>query len=349
MSYHHRSSVTYSTVKFRLTRMGKAVLWMTVVLLAILWLFDTGVTYGFLFVLVLVGGFDALESWRVMLNRELSLSCEVAQAALPELITINVSAAPGPTGLKVTPMKFTVADVLEMESFYIEPTEVVPRRVRMAEGWIPLAKSFAKFELSVSAFGLVEVRRIAVFTPPMTMGRVPRLGALTKDIIPLSLDEVGRLREYVPGDRRSRVSWTTTARTGTLHVRDPQIEEYGDVDVVLDLKPLGVGGVTPQETVNVIGWAGAVVTNLLDQGVTVRFHTIELAPAFYRDERDQQLADPWLAAPQMTQLHPYVPVIGDVSTRDELVRRLSLAEAGRVPRPHGPHLEVGPTGLKRVS
>ena len=40
-------------------------------------------------------------------------------------------------------------------------------------------------------------------------------------------DDISQIREYVPGDRFSRVNWPATARTTTLHVREeaPLLDE----------------------------------------------------------------------------------------------------------------------------
>ncbi|MCP4084969.1 MAG: DUF58 domain-containing protein [Actinomycetia bacterium] len=62
-------------------------------------------------------------------------------------------------------------------------------------------------------------------------------------------DETARLREYVPGDRFSRVSWSATARTGQLFVTDHGPGDQ-EILVVLDLGPPGLPMTTTRFTLD---------------------------------------------------------------------------------------------------
>ncbi len=49
-------------------------------------------------------------------------------------------------------------------------------------------------------------------------------------------DEFSRLRAYEPGDDLRRVHWPSTARTGTLVVREDELDHAGHITVVVDLR-----------------------------------------------------------------------------------------------------------------
>ena len=176
-----------------------------------------------------------------------------------------------------------------------------------------------------------------------------------------AVDELTRLREYVPGDRMGRISWPTTARTGRLHVR---AEGLGDdeVTVVVDLGGdlLAFVGDVHQADV-VLERAATVVDELLRRGATVRLVTYSMRRKFFDEERDAALRRPGLVGRTNLQVHPdSVPTLGGaaageivsnlVSDRTELTRRLSMAEHHpAMPHPAPPYVLVDPTGVRTVS
>ena len=346
MSEFQRSRVVLSSLKIRPTKMGKLLLAGAVFLLFVFLVFDADVTYGFFIPLILLGLADGFESRRLMLKNAFDVQMSRAQASAPQHVEVALTADAGLAALQVTPQQNPGKDGYAAKPLFISAGNE-PQRVEVTNGLVAIAKGYTKFKLSISAFGFVEVRQMAVFTPPRTMGQVPGFSAVDKDLTAIAVDDAGRLREYVPGDRRSRVSWVTTARTGTLHVHDTTVDEYGDIDVIVQLDPPPSITGAPDTNRNTLSWAGGLVTNFLEQGMTVQLHTIELAPAFYQEQVKAQLADPW-SEPSLDKVHPYVMVTGAVSSRSELIRRLSLAEAGHVPRPNGPRIEVDSRGWRRV-
>ena len=346
MSDFQRSRVVVSSPKFRPTKSGKLLVAGAVFLFFAYFFIGPDITYGFFIPLVLVAVADGFESRRLMLNNGFDVHARRAQASAPQLVELSLTANAGLAPLHVTPLQHPGNVRFAAEPLFISAGQGA-QSVPVTNGWVPIAMGYTKFELSMSAFGFIEARQMAVFTPPRTMGQVPAFDPVDKTLTAIANDDVGRIREYVPGDRRSRVSWVTTARTGSLHVRDTSVEEFGQVEVIVEVERLRktTGGRGSQ--LKTLSLAGGVVTNFLDQGMTVQLHTIELAPAFYREQVEAQLADLW-SEPSLEEAHPYVTVKGAVSSRSELIRRLSLAQAGRVPRPPGPRIEIDSRGWRRV-
>jgi uncharacterized protein (DUF58 family) len=70
---------------------------------------------------------------------------------------------------------------------------------------------------------------------PLPVGQLSG-GAVTDRKNPFVTPNVSGLREYVPGDSLNRISWTATARTGRMMVKEFDLDPTADVWLVLDLQ-----------------------------------------------------------------------------------------------------------------
>ena len=212
-----------------------------------------------------------------------------------------------------------------------------------------------RFRSEVSLIGLVTARRWTTQIVP-ELSLVPEAHDAEVDL--QGTDEAGRLREYLPGDRVGMVSWSTTARTGQLHVRAPS-QDTDETVVVVDLG--GIAGFL-DDGANIeatVGRALQLGEGLLAQGHVFRLITSESMPHFEQATRDMALASPRRRArPELEhrpgEEHEYLfqgrplkqVALSIVHDRDELIRRLAAVDAGSpIPRPAGPYIEVTPTGV----
>lgn len=175
-------------------------------------------------------------------------------------------------------------------------------------------------------FGVVRVSRVVDVVPPrplvvgparVAVGDVDVPHAAGQGEVPIAAighggDTVRSVRPYVSGDPAHLVHWPTTARTGSLVVRELEPPSARAVAVVVDL-----GSVAPESNATgatdpsvpppeaaepaeaVVARAGATIEALLDRGVRVVVCS----------------ADP-------------APRVGDVADRDALFARLALATGG---------------------
>lgn len=232
----------------------------------------------------------------------------------------------------------------------------------------------------VDTFGLWRCRRIAgastvlLVQPrvhavnPRPAGRTQHVEGPTSDTAPRGTLTFHTLREYVLGDDIRRVHWKTTARTGTLMVREHVDTSLPSTVIVLDTRADRYAGDRFEDAVDV---AASLVAASQRRGFPVRFVTTSGVMHLVRaGQHGQDLAD-FLAAVQpddggsMRQAsiaalggrdHDAILVIGgdvepsDLAAITQMARRfgnkglVTVRPAGEQPLvwPAGTHLD-GPT------
>lgn len=146
----------------------------------------------------------------------------------------------------------------------------------------------------VGGTALLLVRPRVHHVDPRPAGRNQHLDGPTSDSAPRGTLTFHTLREYVPGDDIRRIHWKTTARTGTLMVREHVDTSQPSTVIVLDVRRdryVDADGGTDrfEEAVDV---AASLVGASQRQGFPVRFVTttgdVHLVRA---GQRGQRLAD----------------------------------------------------------
>lgn len=222
---------------------------------------------------------------------------------------------------------------------------------------------FVRHRSECSAFGLMWARRyVAQQIVPLHIAPGPNVDP---DLEVVASEEITRLREYIPGDRISRISWPTTARTGQLHVRSEEVVDH-EVAVVVDLGPDYRAREGDDPNGRLIGevaleLASSVVTALLAQGRVVTLTTASMREAYYEQELAEALASPTLVPRPGVRIVPGadatlagVPATEVVSSligdELELIRRLSTTEhSATMSYPPAPYLLVTPDGSHWVT
>lgn len=297
---------------------------------------------GFLIPIAGVAVLDAVLAVRAVRGRQVRISAVRSVAASPDTITLRVTSDPaaGPAKLLLGPMQRDETAIPYVLT--AAHSGVVP----WTEG-IPYVAFAVRCLIESTRFGLVIARRYTVDELPAGAWRIGPPVGITIDEPPAG-EELTRLREYVPGDRLSRVSWPTTAHTGRLHVRAEEVDP-GETVVVIDC------GTTVAEAETALRFAAGVIGRLLDDGVVVRLITLTHGSGFYRDVAELMLAAPgrspaliydevWASSGDAATV-----VDGWVSSREEMIRRLAVAECGPpLPSPGGPHLRIDASGVDVV-
>ncbi len=311
------------------------------------------VAIGFVVATLLVAVVDAFLSARALTASELRLTPIRSVAASPDRLTFSVTTRPGPLPIILSIDPLSVLDESGVEvtleadatSTIVEQTDGTPRLLH-----------HVRYRVMASHFGLVWASRWTVQAVPGGLWRAPGPSEPAQ-LTNVATDETARLREYVPGDRRSRVVWPVTARTGRLHVRTPGIGD-AEATVVVDLGRLDEVKTRDDAAVvhDVVQTAADVVSGLLEQGLGVRLVTRRAPESFFRAETARALANPhrserWLGLRQ----GPPAPLetgvdSGLVTDEHQLVERLAAADIGDPPpRPPGPHVVVDKHGTTVVS
>lgn len=281
---------------------------------------------------------DAVLGARTLAARVVRISAVRSLAAAPDVITFQVASDPG-----AGPARLLIGPMQEGEpAIHVSlPTEGATTTVAWAAG-SPYVAFAVRHLIESTRFGLVVARRHTVTELPAGAWRIGPPVGLTADVPPAG-EDLARLREYLPGDRMSRVAWPTTARTGQLHVRSETMDT-DDVVVLVDC------GETAAEAETALRFAAGVIGRLLDQGLLVRLIT-RTHDGFYEAVAERMLAAP-ARSPQavlheVQSLSGPAPNVVDawVGTREDMIRRLATAEFGPpLPAPAGPHLRVDATG-----
>ncbi len=295
---------------------------------------------GFLIPIVALAVVDGVLGARAVRRRGVRISAVRSVVASPDTVTLRVTSDPGagPARLLVGPMRRDEPPVS-----LVLPSDGSARTIAWAEGF-PYVTYVVRHLIESTRLGLVVVRRYTVTELPAGAWRIGPPVGLTVDEPPAG-EELTRLREYVPGDRLSRVSWPTTAHTGRLHVRAEDVDPAETI-VVVDC------GTTASEAETALRFAAGVVTRLLDAGGTVRLITRTLRPSFYRDVADRLLSAPGRSpdsvVDEMAAAAGGADAVVDswVTTREDMIRRLALAELGPpLPSP-GPHIRIDADGAR---
>ena len=348
-------SVVRSTIRWRPTLVGYTVLFGGA------WLLFFSriqfISYGFLIVIGLAMVVDAVVSKMRLTKREFEIHCTRDVVMSPDTPTFSVSASPGDIGVNIGMVKFSVLDTANAEIVFMPADDAGPFEVAANDGPTPSVQSVVRFEVYASVLGLVRARQILVHTPAQIVHRAPEFIELeTTTTAVAAVDEVARLRDYVPGDRRGRIAWTTTARTGQLHVRDAGNDDEGEVCVVVELggnwdvesPPVDLLD-TIEEFTRIAATAGSLVRDLLEQGLTVNLRNCQVVSEYHLANAENARNEPWKIQAVDASYLRVVDVEGLVSNETALLKRLAGAEPGDVHRPAGPYLEICPKGYRWVS
>lgn len=339
-------------VQLNLTAAG----WAVVVLMAasLFIASNSRVAVGFLIPLAAALILDVALSWHFVNERSLVITPSKTVVHRPDGIPLRVTAT-GP----VRPMKVTLTFRGGVEQhFALEDEPVLVALPASRTGVV----NYVRSEMVCSVFGLGLARRWHTHSLPMLhWAPAPLPDRLTT---PTAIDEVSRLRAYVPGDRMSRVSWPITARTGQMHVRAAG-DGYEEFVIVVNLGPTeGPEGenaiVTSAEAPTspmteavleqTVELAATLVAQLIEDGHQVRLVTSEVGDEAHDALRQIALADPRFPAviPAGTPLELGV-VDRYVVDDDDLARRMARAElSGTMTWPYGTWIDVSRLGIRTL-
>jgi len=296
------------------------------------------IAVGFMVPILGAAVVDAVLGARTIAGRQVRITPVRSLAADPDVITFQVAgdSGSGPARLLISPMQED-----EPALSVALPDDGAATTVAWAAG-TPYVAYAVRHLIESSRFGLVLARRYTVTELPAGVWRIGPAIEPTGDEPPTGT-ELTRLREYLPGDRMSRVAWPTTARTGRLHVRS-ESPDADDAVVVVDC------GETAPEAEAALCFAAGVIGRMLDQGLLVRLIT-RTHRGFYEGLAERMLAAPARSPEAVrSEVHnqsgPALNVVDAwVGTREEMIRRLATAEFGPpLPAPAGPHLRIDATG-----
>lgn len=323
--------------------------------LAVLWSRSTVVAVGFLIGLTVLMAIDYLLGVSVIEARPVNIRPVRRDATDPgSTLVVSVEAPAGGDAIEVLIRRLSIlAD--DAEPVVLLPDETEVELELPSER--PNAAVHVRYRVASTMLGLVWASRWVVQgVPPLS------IALMSRSTDPLALpvaNEITKLREYLPGDRMSRVSWSTTARTGQLYVRD---ESTGDDEVVVV-----IDGGTVEQVISIVEGDFAVhhllriaahlIEQLMAEGRSVRLVSSEIRLRYEQDERDLALANPrrWAPSPDphkpasdgRPSLHTVAEVVID---RTDLIRRLALAE-GVTPdyHPEGAFLIVDYQGIRAIT
>ncbi|MGI9603163.1 MAG: DUF58 domain-containing protein [Acidimicrobiales bacterium] len=334
-----------STIQVRPTAAGLAILAGLALIACLYVVGDRPMAIGYVVPIAVVAAADFGLASRALRTRPVSVSPVRTVAGSPEYITVRAEAAAGLAPLSIRVRPLSTSD--ESAGPVVLPLDGSSALLELPDGH-PTASSHIRYRVSTSALGLVWARQWVAVAVPM-LYRAPNPRTIDWPVHP-ALDEVARLREYVPGDRMGQISWPTTARTGTLHVRTAGVGD-GELQVVLELGPTPATLATLTTTLSL---ASNVLGVLLEQGTSVRLHTRAPVEAHWTEAAGLALLDP-KGPSSVVGVGHYVG-FGELRTqidstlvadREQLLQRLAVAEPGApVPRPPGPYLEIDPGGAR---
>ena len=339
-------------VQLNLTAAGWAVV---ILIVASIFIAATSrIAVGFLIPLVAALIVDVVLSWQFVRERSVAITPSKTVVHRPDGIPLRVT-ADGPN----RPVNVTVTfrgGIEQKFALHDKPVTITlpARRTGVV--------NYVRSATVCSVFGLGLARRWQTHSLPMLhWAPAPRPDRLTA---PTAVDEVARLRPYVPGDRMSRVSWPITARTGQMHVRAAG-DGYEEFVIVVNLGPtVGAEGesaivtsaeastsamteVVLEQTVEL---AATLIAQLIEDGHQVRLVTSELGDAAHDVLRQVALDNPALPAviPQGTSMANGI-VDRYVVDDDDLARRLARAEpSGTMTWPYGTWVDVSRLGVRTL-
>lgn len=316
----------------------------------------TAVPVGFIISLLIMMALDyTLSAWTVR-KRPPSLSVTQTVVQHPDHIRVRVHTPTGRLPIRVLLPRVSLFD--RDSDFVTFRSDETDKTIEIQHG-SHLRIQHMRMRSEASVLGLVWARQWSAFALP----DIYRTSAPASEIEPAaaSIDDIGRIRSYVPGDRMNTVSWSATARTGQLHVR---AEDRSDdlVKVVVDAGTDFSSTLEDRLSMDVLAsWAKQVVDELLNQGRGVELVTTQIVDLLHEEERDAALASPRRRARSSLalgkdghhtvggrQAHRFVSAA--VYDEIELARRLATLEYGpAVPRPIGAYIEITPAGVRTVS
>ena len=257
---------------------------------------------------------DLYLSWLNLSRQSVSLLASRHTAESPAGIPLRVASTGGTRPVRVT-MAFPGGEdhVVGLH----DETETIQLRHRDSG-----ATDFVRVNINCTVLGLSTAHRwqthsmaMLHWAPAPETDRIPT---------PDALDEVARLREYVPGDRMSRVSWPVTARTGQMHVRASGV---GHEEITLIVNP-GPADPTHAGPARAMQLATTLASQLLEDGHQVRMVTTELDPEHRSALRQAAVNDP-RSAPEVPA--PTLTIVDQFLTDEQdVLRRIALAQPGPV-------------------
>lgn len=347
--------VTKAAIQLNLTAAGWAVIAM--IGAAVFLSASRRLAIGFLIPMAAAVAIDLFVSWQVLSRRTVSVTPTRTVVHQPDGIPLRI-AATGPA----TPIRVLVSTRMGDEIVAVT-SEAETLEWRAAHPWFI---DHLRTNTSCSMFGLALAHRWQTHVVPVLhWAPAPRPERLTT---PEAIDEVAHLREYVPGDRMSRVSWATTARTGRMHVRSAGAghEEFtvvlnlgftdgavGESAAVAQAPGTAANNPTARPMVGVLNdtleIAATLVSQLLEDGHNVRLLTTELSTEYLDTRRVAVIEDPRLT-PKELDPADFEPTVVDrfVTDDDDLARRLALAEVGPSLTPYGSYVEVSLLGIRTL-
>ena len=160
---------------------------------------------------------------------------------------------------------------------------------------------------------LVRPRTVAL--PVLPSGRAASLEGPTSDTAPSGTVTFHALREYVIGDDLRHIHWRTTARTGTLMVRQLVDSSLPVTVVVLDTRPAGYPG---EDFDIAVDAAATVAAGMATAGFPVTLLTTDGGRFDTRNSRGAGDLLDWLARLQAS-------ADGELPATLEVARRLTAA------------------------
>jgi len=351
------TTVTKAAIQLNLTAAGWTVLAMIVA--AVFLSASRRIAIGFLIPMAAAVAIDLFLSWQIISRRTVAITPTRSVVYRPDGIPLRVTAS-GPS----MPLRVMVtAGVAEYTFGMAEESASIE-----LDAAHTAVADFVRSDTSCSVFGLAFAHRWQTHLVPM-MHWAPA-PSLTRLATPEAVDEVAHLREYVPGDRMSRVSWATTARTGRMHVRSAGAghEEFvvvvnlghmhgtpGDGALATGEVPAAAAAAATERPniallEGTLQLAATLVSQLLEDGHQVRMVTTELRADYLDELRRSAVEDPRLdpVMPSDSFADPRV-VDRYVSDEDDLARRLSLAEVGPpMGWSYGTYVDISMLGIRTL-
>lgn len=334
----------------RPSRVGKAIL-LTVALL-LFFAIRSPVLIGPVATLLILGLGDGGVAWWRLRRLVIDITPLRSVAAPPDALSCSVAVSNCSAAVVITFRAQDSAAARVLVEPGSAPTRASLRYPR------PHRRNYLDYRVVISTVGLAVARRdeLIVVDGGLFQGPPPAdIDRLEPPLAPLE-PELERLREYVPGDRWSRISWSTLARTGALHVRqeDPVVQE---LVVVVDLRPsVGAPFTTSTDVAaqltRTLSLAASIVDQKLDRETPVRLVTYEPPPEVFEFELAiaARRTDGRQPVPSVVATGATGSVVNElVADRTELSRRLAVADVGSInPLPPAPYVRVSRRGVDFV-
>jgi len=168
------------------------------------------------------------------------------------------------------------------------------------------------------------IPRVVPLLPIAALARAERGGAPTRGRAGINADEFMMLREYVMGDELRRVHWRSSARTGSLKVRQDEAQHHPGASVLLDTYAGAHSTDTFEAAVEaaaslcaLVQQAGSEVELLTSGGERARgLHAALDLLAVVKPSREDVLLDTARSVTQRRASRPLLAVIGETPDVD---------------------------------